>query len=102
MKAYLLQDPLYRDRFSGVWLWSEWTGMRPDFAGGDTGINLVTAERGGGYCAIRRLRLSEDAGLGDGTRQVLTTGYGCPMHAEPITPSFCDEGHDTAGWLKPI
>ena len=25
MKAYFEQDPLYRDRFSDVWLWSQWT-----------------------------------------------------------------------------
>ena len=27
--------------------------MRPDFEGGDTGIDLVAAEREGGYCAIQ-------------------------------------------------
>ena len=53
MKAYFEQDPLYRDRFSDVWLWSQWTETRPDFAGGDTGIDLVAAERAGGYCAIQ-------------------------------------------------
>ena len=53
MKAYFEQDPLYRDRFSDVWLWSQWTETRPDFAGGDTGIDLVAAERDGGYCAIQ-------------------------------------------------
>ena len=53
MKTYFVQDPLYRDRFSDVWLWSEWVATRPDFAGGDTGIDLVAAEREGGYCAIQ-------------------------------------------------
>ena len=53
MKAYFEQDPLYRDRFSDVWLWSQWTATRPDFVGGDTGIDLVAAERDGGYCAIQ-------------------------------------------------
>ena len=53
MKAYFVKDPLYRDRFSDVWLWSEWAPLRSDFAGGDTGIDLVAAERGGGYCAIQ-------------------------------------------------
>ena len=48
MKAYFVKDPLYRDRFSDVWLWSEWAPLRPDFAGGDTGIDLVADERGGG------------------------------------------------------
>ena len=33
MKAYFEQDPLYRDRFSDVWLWSQWTETRTDFAG---------------------------------------------------------------------
>ena len=53
MKAYFTQDPLYRDRFSHVWLWSEWVASRADFSGGDTGIDLVAAERDGGICAIQ-------------------------------------------------
>ena len=53
MKTYFTQDPLYRDRFSQVWLWSEWVASRPDFSGGDTGIDLVAAERDGGTCAIQ-------------------------------------------------
>ena len=53
MKAYLIQDPLYRDRFADVWLWAEWAERKPGFAGGDTGIDLVAVERAGGYCAIQ-------------------------------------------------
>ena len=55
MKAYFLQDPLYRERFSEVWLWSEWAKERSDFSGQDIGIDLVAAERGseGEYCAIQ-------------------------------------------------
>ena len=53
MKVYFTQDPLYRDRFSQVWLWSEWVASRADFSGGDTGIDLVAAERDGGACAIQ-------------------------------------------------
>ena len=53
MKTYFTQDPLYRDRFTQVWLWSEWVAIRPDFSGGDTGIDLVAAERDGGTCAIQ-------------------------------------------------
>ena len=53
MKTYFTQDPLYRDRFSQVWLWSEWVASRPDFSGGDIGIDLVAAERDGGTCAIQ-------------------------------------------------
>ena len=33
MKTYFTQDPLYRDRFSEVWLWSEWAALRADFDG---------------------------------------------------------------------
>ena len=41
MKTYFQQDPIYKDRFSEVWLWSEWAQTRSDFDGGDTGIDLV-------------------------------------------------------------
>ena len=53
MKTYFQQDPIYKDRFSEVWLWSEWAQTRPDFDGSDTGIDLVAQEREGGYCAIQ-------------------------------------------------
>jgi len=49
--AYLKTDPLYRDKFSDVWLWMDWPerGKRPD-----TGIDIVAKEREtGGYCAIQ-------------------------------------------------
>ena len=50
MKSYFLKDPLYRERFPEVWLWSEWAKERPDFSGTDIGIDLVARrawERGG-------------------------------------------------------
>ena len=53
MKTYFTQDPLYKNRFSEVWLWSEWAAQRPGFTGNDTGIDLVAAEREGGHCAIQ-------------------------------------------------
>lgn len=53
MKTYFQQDPIYQDRFSEVWLWSKWAAIRPDFDGGDTGVDLVAQEREGGYCAIQ-------------------------------------------------
>mgnify|MGYP000461567985 CR=1 FL=1 len=49
--TYLVTDPLYKDKFSDVWLWNEWPdrGNRPD-----VGIDLVAKERyTGGYCAIQ-------------------------------------------------
>ena len=65
MKTYFVKDPLYKERFSEVWLWSEWADLRPDFEGTDTGIDLVAEERQGGYCAIQckcRLRRRPRAG----------------------------------------
>ena len=53
MKTYFTQDPLYSERFAGVWLWSEWARMQPGFDGTDTGIDLVAEEREGGYSAIQ-------------------------------------------------
>lgn len=51
MVAYFRSDPIYSERFSEVWLWSEWTrrGNKPD-----TGIDIVAQERAtGDYCAIQ-------------------------------------------------
>ncbi len=48
---YLRTDPLYKERFSEVWLWNEWPARenRPD-----TGIDIVSKERNGdGYCAVQ-------------------------------------------------
>ena len=53
IKKYLQVDPIYRDRFTDVWLWNEWVGIRDDFSGSDIGVDLVAAERDGGYCAIQ-------------------------------------------------
>ena len=53
MKTYFIEDPLYRERFSQVWLWSEWASQWIDFDGADIGIDLVAEEREGGYCAIQ-------------------------------------------------
>lgn len=54
MKAYLSKDPLYKDRFSTVQLWSEWAATQPGFHGTDTGIDIVADDMlTGGYCAIQ-------------------------------------------------
>jgi predicted helicase len=48
---YLVTEPYYKDRFSQVWMWTEWPGRgkKPD-----TGIDLVAEERdGSGLCAIQ-------------------------------------------------
>jgi predicted helicase len=47
---YLLTDPMYADRLSDVWLWSDW----PLRWGGDDGIDIVARERDtGDYWAIQ-------------------------------------------------
>jgi len=49
--TYLVTDPLYQDKYSDVWLWSEWPGRNKQ---PDTGIDLVAKERAtGDYCAIQ-------------------------------------------------
>ncbi|MCY4188870.1 MAG: DEAD/DEAH box helicase family protein, partial [Bryobacterales bacterium] len=53
IKAYLLSDPLYRNRFSAVHLWSEWASSQDGFDGTDIGIDLVAEEAAGGMCAIQ-------------------------------------------------
>ena len=53
MKTWFTEDPVYADRFSNVWLWTEWARRRPDFDGTDIGVDLVAEERAGGYCAIQ-------------------------------------------------
>ena len=53
MKTFFTADPVYKERFSDVWLWSEWAGRRSDFDGADIGVDLVAEERNGGYCAIQ-------------------------------------------------
>ena len=53
MKAFFTADPIYKDRFSDVWLWAEWAARNPDFDGVDIGIDLVAEERNGGFCAMQ-------------------------------------------------
>ena len=60
IRAYLLEDPFYKKRFSEVYLWSEWGQLRPEFDGKDLGIDLVAQERDGGYCAIQCKCYAED------------------------------------------
>ncbi|MFI5009900.1 MAG: DEAD/DEAH box helicase family protein, partial [Solirubrobacterales bacterium] len=51
MQAYMRADPMFVERFSEVWLWSEWPG---NDGKGDTGIDLVAQERDReGCCAIQ-------------------------------------------------
>ncbi|MFC2050434.1 DEAD/DEAH box helicase family protein [Chloroflexota bacterium] len=48
---YLVTDPLYKEKYSDVWLWMEWPGRGKQQ---DTGIDLVAQERyTGEYCAVQ-------------------------------------------------
>ena len=60
IRAYLLEDPFYKRRFSEVYLWSEWAERRPEVDGVDIGIDLVAEERSGGFCAIQCKCYAED------------------------------------------
>jgi predicted helicase len=49
IRSYFLTDPLYKDRFEQVWMWSDW----PENTGQDVGIDLVGSLVEGGLCAIQ-------------------------------------------------
>ncbi len=53
MKQYLSVDPLYKERFTDVYLWKEWAALHTEYDGVDTGIDLVAQESTGEYCAIQ-------------------------------------------------
>ncbi len=53
MKQYFCVDPLYKERFTDVYLWKEWAALRTEYDGGDIGIDLVARESNGEYCAIQ-------------------------------------------------
>lgn len=51
VKRYLETDPVYRDRFSQVWMWMDWPYRNGKI---DQGIDLVAREAvSGEYCAIQ-------------------------------------------------
>ena len=60
MKQYLSIDPLYKERFTDVYLWKEWAALHTEYDGVDIGIDLVARERGGEYCAIQCKCFAED------------------------------------------
>ena len=60
MQRYLQTDPIYKDRFTDVWLWSEFP-CRGDFAGGkDLGIDIVCRTKTGDYWAVQCKFYDED------------------------------------------
>ena len=53
MAQYFSEDPIYKERFSQVWLWKQWAAQRTDYDANDIGVDLVAQERDGGFCAIQ-------------------------------------------------
>ena len=53
MRAAFERNPQYSDRFERVWLWSDWPQRTLLGYGGDSGVDLVAQEVGGGVCAIQ-------------------------------------------------
>ena len=60
MKQYLSVDPLYKERFTDVYLWKEWAALHTEYDATDIGIDLVARERDGEYCAIQCKCFAED------------------------------------------
>ena len=100
IRAYLLEDPFYKKRFSEVYLWSEWAELRPEFDGVDLGIDLVAKESDGGYCAIQCKCYAEDKRVSKGDLDSFIS----ESNREPYTARiFVDTGKSwSANLLKAI
>ena len=100
IRAYLLEDPFYKKRFSEVYLWSEWAELRPEFDGVDLGIDLIAIERDGGYCAIQCKCYAEDKRVSKGDLDSFIS----ESNREPYTARiFVDTGRSwSANLLKAI
>ena len=91
IRAYLLKDPFYKNRFSEVWLWTEWAELRPEVDAVDIGIDLVAQERDGGYCAIQCKCYAENTRLAKGHLDSFISASA----REPFTARmFVDTGSD--------
>ena len=91
IRKYLLEDPFYQKRFSEVYLWSEWAARRPEFDGVDIGIDLVAAERDGGYCAIQCKCYAENTRISKGDLDTFISASA----RQPFTARmFVDTGSD--------
>ncbi len=54
MVAFLKIEPVYHNKYSDVWLWTDWPDRQVSGFGADVGIDLVAQERGSGeFCAIQ-------------------------------------------------
>ena len=66
MQKYFTEDLLYKNRFSEIYLWSEWAENQPGFDRRDLGIDFVAEERAGGYCPIQCKCYAEDTRIARG------------------------------------
>ena len=65
MRQFFREDPVYRKRFSEVWLWADWAATQPGESGRDTGVDLVAKEaEGDGFCAIQTKCYAESTRIG--------------------------------------
>ena len=97
IRTYLLEDPFYQKRFSEVYLWSEWSELRPEFDGVDIGIDLVAEERDGGYCAIQCKCYAENTRISKGDLDTFISASA----REPFTARmFVDTGSDWSANLR--
>src|SRR5680860_1516365 len=60
MRSAFRLDRTYHERFTDVWLWSDWPGRGAE---PDTGIDLVAKNAAGGYTAIQSKFFAEDQHL---------------------------------------
>ena len=97
IRTYLLEDPFYQKRFSEVYLWSEWSELRPEFDSVDIGIDLVAEERDGGYCAIQCKCYAEDTRISKGDLDTFISASA----RKPFTARmFVDTGSDWSANLR--
>ena len=91
IRTYLREDPLYQNRFSEVYLWTEWAARRPEFDGVDFGIDIVAEERNGGFCAIQCKCYSENTRITKGDLETFISASA----REPFTSRiFIDTARD--------
>ena len=81
MREYFQIDPIYKQRFTDVWLWKEWAELK-GLDRTDRGIDLVAQEREGGACAIQckcyspTTRISKrdlDSFIAESSREIYTS-----------------------------
>jgi len=87
--TFLATEPAYKERFSDVWLWSEWPGRgkKPD-----TGIDIVAQDtQTGGFCAIQCKFYDPEYSLQKGDIDSFFTASGKKQFTSRILVSTTDK-----------